>query len=379
MVLTLANKALISFRSLLLDKMVSRTLLSLIAFSGFYELIVQPRILSHELLTTQFVIIILGSILGLHGLSTENKFELFIGFAASLLEFFYGLNLFFIYLTNNTYNLGTLYYSVFLVVLSFLASVSIYLYSSLRISIENRKRALLEEPRSEYAVELIDVVKNYVVGPIVVPALRGVSLKVKRGEFVAIMGPSGSGKSTLLNMIGAIDRPTSGKVLIDGIDISTLNDDELAHLRNKKIGFIFQAYNLINRTTVLRNVELPTLVAGIPKKERVHRALEMLRIVGLENEANRSPKYLSGGQQQRVAIARALINNPALILADEPTGNLDSKTGFEIMNYLRKLNREFGTTIIVVTHARDVAEMADRILHIRDGKIVDEEILRKGE
>jgi len=375
----LANKALISFRSLLLDKIVSRTLLSLIAFSGFYELIVQPRILSHELLTTQFVIIILGSILGLHGLSTENKFELLIGFAASLLEFFYGLNLFFIYLTNNTYNLGTLYYSVFLVVLSFLASVSIYLYSSLRISIENRKRALLEEPRSEYAVELIDVVKNYVVGPIVVPALRGVSLKIKRGEFVAIMGPSGSGKSTLLNMIGAIDRPTSGKVLIDGIDISTLNDDELADLRNKKIGFIFQAYNLINRTTVLRNVELPTLVAGIPKKERVRRALEMLRIVGLENEANRSPKYLSGGQQQRVAIARALINNPALILADEPTGNLDSKTGFEIMNYLRKLNQEFGTTIIVVTHARDVAEMADRILHIRDGKIVDEEILRKGE
>ncbi len=230
-----------------------------------------------------------------------------------------------------------------------------------------------------YAVELIDVIKDYVVGPYVVHALRGVTMRVKKGEFVAIMGPSGSGKSTLLNMIGAIDRPTAGKVLVDGIDISELDDNELAELRNKKIGFVFQAYNLINRTTVLRNVELPAIVSGMPKSKRIERAKELLALVGLREEIHRSPKYLSGGQQQRVAIARALMNNPSLILADEPTGNLDSKSGKEVMLYLRKLNEEFGTTIIVVTHDRSVAEMADRILYIKDGKIIGEEILRNGE
>jgi len=246
---------------------------------------------------------------------------------------------------------------------------------------EQSERELIFDSKREYpyAVELIDVIKDYVVGPYIVHALRGVTMKVKKGEFVAIMGPSGSGKSTLLNMIGAIDRPTAGTVLVDGIDISKLDDNELAELRNKKIGFVFQAYNLINRTTVLRNVELPAIVSGMPRSKRVKRAKELLALVGLKDEIYRSPKYLSGGQQQRVAIARALMNNPSLILADEPTGNLDSKSGKEVMLYLRKLNEELGTTVIVVTHDRSVAEMADRILYIKDGKIIGEEILRNGE
>ena len=229
---------------------------------------------------------------------------------------------------------------------------------------------------SEYAIELRNVVKDYVLGPVVVHAVRGIDLKVRHGEFIAIMGPSGSGKSTLLNLIGALDRPTSGKVIIDGVDISKLDDTGLAYLRNKKIGFIFQTFNLINRTSVLRNVELPSIVAGVPKKERIRRAKEMLKIVGLVEEIHRQPKYLSGGQQQRVAIARALMNYPAIILADEPTGNLDSKTGQEIVDFLRKLNTEFGTTIVVVTHDRSVAEQADKIIHIKDGKLFGEEIIR---
>ena len=249
-----------------------------------------------------------------------------------------------------------------------------------RVGAGNRveRKSGMPNKDSEYVVEVIDVKKDYIVGPIVVHALRGLTMKIRRGEFVAIMGPSGSGKSTLLNLIGALDRPTAGKIIIDGVDISTLTEDELAEFRNKKIGFIFQQFNLITRTTVLRNVELPAIVAGIPPKERRKRALELLKLVGLtEKEAMRRPVYLSGGQQQRVAIVRALMNNPSIILADEPTGNLDSKTGAEIVRILRELNEKFGTTIIVVTHDKDVAKAADRILYIRDGVIVGEEILRR--
>jgi len=249
-----------------------------------------------------------------------------------------------------------------------------------RVGARNRveRKSGMPNKGSEYVVEVIDVKKDYIVGPIVIHALRGLTMKIRRGEFVAIMGPSGSGKSTLLNLIGALDRPTAGKIIIDGVDISTLTEDELAEFRNKKIGFIFQQFNLITRTTVLRNVELPAIVAGIPPKERRKRALELLKLVGLtEKEAMRRPVYLSGGQQQRVAIVRALMNNPSIILADEPTGNLDSKTGAEIVRILRELNERFGTTIIVVTHDKDVAKAADRILYIRDGVIVGEEILRR--
>ena len=231
--------------------------------------------------------------------------------------------------------------------------------------------------KNGYVIEMRNVHKIYDTGAVKVHALRGINLAIRKGEFVSIMGPSGSGKSTLLNLLGALDKPTSGEVLIDGVDISKLNSDQLAKLRNIKIGFVFQSYNLINRSKVLRNVELPAIVKGTPKDEREKRAKMLLTALGLEGTWDRRPKLLSGGQQQRVAIARALINKPQIILADEPTGNLDSKSGAEVMKYLRRMNEEFNTTIIVVTHDRDVANMTDRILHIKDGVIVKEEIVRR--
>ncbi len=226
-----------------------------------------------------------------------------------------------------------------------------------------------------YALETIDVMKRYHLGPNIVSAVDGVNMKVRKGEFVAIMGPSGSGKSTLLNLIGALDKPSSGTVLIDGIDISRLDDTGLATLRNEKIGFVFQAYNLIARSTVLRNMELPALVKGYPREERLDRISDILGVVGLGDKVLRKPKTLSGGEQQRVAIARALVNDPEIILADEPTGNVDSKTGQVIVGFLRKLNLEKRTTVIVVTHDHEVAKMAERILYLRDGKITGEEIV----
>ncbi len=238
------------------------------------------------------------------------------------------------------------------------------------------KKVNTSEKNNPYAIETINVTKKYFLGSNVVSAVNGLTLKVRKGEFVAIMGPSGSGKSTLLNLIGALDRPSSGKILIDGVDISKLDENGLAKLRNEKIGFIFQAYNLIARSTVLRNMELPALVKGYSKEERLRRIHSLLSIVGLEGKAYRRPKTLSGGEQQRVAIARALMNDPPIILADEPTGNVDSKTGRVIIGFLRKLNAERGTTIVLVTHDPEVARMTDRIVYIRDGKMVKEEILR---
>jgi len=229
--------------------------------------------------------------------------------------------------------------------------------------------------KSGYAAETINLTKIYKSNSVEVYALQNVNLKIRRGEFVAVVGPSGSGKSTLLNLLGVLDKPTSGHVLIDGVDTSTLNSVELAKLRNEKIGFIFQAYNLINRTTVLRNVELPAVVKGVPKEERIRRAKELLELMGLGDKLNRKPLTLSGGEQQRVAIARALINNPTLILGDEPTGNVDSKTGYEIFDLLRKLSREHGATIVVVTHNLELAKLTDRIVYLRDGKIEDEKIM----
>jgi putative ABC transport system ATP-binding protein len=198
-------------------------------------------------------------------------------------------------------------------------------------------------------------------------------MKVQKGEFIAIMGPSGSGKSTLLNLLGALDKPSSGKILIDGVDISGLNENQLARLRNEKVGFVFQAYNLVSRSSVLRNMELPALVKGYSRSERERRVKGLLAVVGLSDKITRQPKTLSGGEQQRVAIARALINDPEIVLADEPTGNVDSRTGRMIMDFLRKLNKEGGTTVIVVTHSPDVANMADRIIYIRDGRISRDE------
>ena len=227
------------------------------------------------------------------------------------------------------------------------------------------------------AVEVVDLTKTYRIGTLKISALRGVNLKVRRGEFVAIVGPSGSGKSTLLNVLGALDKPTSGHVFIDGVDISGLRSGALARLRNEKIGFVFQAYNLIARSTVMRNIELPAMVRGLSRSDRFTRASGLLEATGIGDKAPRKPTALSGGEQQRVAIARALINDPAIILADEPTGNVDSKVGMEIVALLRRINKERGATIIVVTHNVEVANATDRIIHLRDGVIEREEILNE--
>jgi len=218
------------------------------------------------------------------------------------------------------------------------------------------------------AIQLIDVHKIY-YGGVPTPALRGVTLSIKKGELVSIVGPSGSGKSTLLNMIGALDKPTKGRVLIDGVDINRLGEDGLSRLRNRKIGFIFQAFNLIHRLTALQNVELPLYVRGIPRDVRRKKALEMLKQVGLEKLAFKRPYQLSGGEQQRVAIARALVTNPSIILADEPTGNLDSKSASMVMDVLEKINREGGKTVVIVTHNMEIANRTRRMIYLRDGKI----------
>jgi putative ABC transport system ATP-binding protein len=205
-----------------------------------------------------------------------------------------------------------------------------------------------------------------------VAALRGVNLSIKKGEFVSIIGPSGSGKSTLLNMIGALDRPTSGRVIINGVDVFTLSDGELATMRNHLIGFIFQSYNLINRTTVLKNVELPAILSGMEGDRKQQRAMKILDVLGISEKANYKPASLSGGQQQRVAIARALMNDPAIILADEPTGNLDTKTGQEVFDLLKMLSSKFRRTIVMVTHNPELAEATDRAIFIRDGMVEKE-------
>ncbi len=223
-------------------------------------------------------------------------------------------------------------------------------------------------------VEIINAKKIYKMGEFEVAALNGVNLTIKKGEFVAIMGPSGSGKTTLLNLMGALDRPTDGSILIEGTDISELDDDELAKLRNQKIGFIFQFFNLISRMTALDNVALPMAFAGISRDQRRRRAEELLKMVNLGDRVNHKPTELSGGQQQRVAIARALGNNPAVVLCDEVTGNLDTKTGKEILDLLRSLNEEQGQTFIIVTHDPLVADCVDRIVSLQDGIIVKDEI-----
>ncbi len=220
-------------------------------------------------------------------------------------------------------------------------------------------------------ISLKNVTKSYPIGEDTYLALKGISLEVQKGEFVAIMGPSGSGKSTTMHILGALDTPTDGQYLLKGKNISSYNNDELAHIRNQEIGFIFQAFNLLPRTTVLKNVERPMMYAGIPTEERKKRAMECLRLVGIESKADNLSNHISGGQIQRVAIARALVMNPAIILADEPTGNLDSKTAHEIMNFFQELNKK-GHTIVLITHEDDIAAFAKRTILLKDGKIVSD-------
>ncbi len=222
---------------------------------------------------------------------------------------------------------------------------------------------------AENVIEVQHLIKTYQTGDTSFNALNDVSLTVKKGEFVAIMGASGSGKSTFMNQLGCLDKPTSGKYYLDGIDVSTMTSDELAVIRNRKLGFVFQGFNLISRTTALDNVQLPMIYAGVKEEERIERAKAALKVVGLEKRENHMPNQMSGGQQQRVAIARAIVNDAPIILADEPTGNLDTKTSIEVMEFFVNLNEKHGKTIVLVTHEPDIAEYCKRVVKFKDGNI----------
>jgi len=225
-------------------------------------------------------------------------------------------------------------------------------------------------------IEIQNIVKNYQIGSVIVRALRSVTIDIHRNEYVAIMGPSGSGKSTLMNLLGCLDTPTSGKYILNGTDVSKMDDDFLAEIRNKEIGFVFQTFNLLPRYTALENVTLPLIYAGIQKAERERMAIETLTHVGLADRMTHKPNELSGGQRQRVAIARALVNKPSIILADEPTGNLDSKTSLDIMNLLDEIHRN-GNTVILVTHEEDIARHAARIIRLFDGEVAQDYLNEK--
>jgi putative ABC transport system ATP-binding protein len=236
---------------------------------------------------------------------------------------------------------------------------------------------LAQEPEPRAVIQLDHIHKTYTMGDVEVHALRGISLTISEGEFVAIMGASGSGKSTTMNIIGCLDRPTRGQYVLDGEDVSGMSKDERADIRCQKIGFVFQGFNLLSRTSALENVELPMLYAGVDGSSRQQRAMDALAAVGLIGREQNHPNQLSGGQQQRVAVARALVNDPALILADEPTGNLDSRTSVEVMEIFQRLNRERGITLVLVTHEPDIAEYASRVIVFKDGRIKTDSLVAK--
>lgn len=241
---------------------------------------------------------------------------------------------------------------------------------------DSRKGVSKYTPDPGSMIQVFDLTKVYHMGEFEVHALAGLSMKIEKGEFVSVMGPSGSGKTTLLNMIGALDNPTDGEVFINGVNVAYMNDEEQTNLRLRSIGFIFQFYNLVPVLTAYENVELPLIFAGETEELRRERSTKFLKLVGLEDRMNHLPAELSGGEQQRVAVARALSNNPALLIADEPTGELDTKKGMEIINLLHDLNKELNQTILMVTHDPNVGKLADRMLKMRDGRIIDEVKLR---
>lgn len=326
------------------------------------------------------ITLVLSSLLGIYGILKESRMAAYFSLLTPTIETVLGISfLAVIFLEANTKPILfiTGLQILLLSVAGMLLASRALSQSTLHLSQEGILEQNAKAAENGYAVEVIDATKNYTAGSIVVPAVNGLTMKVRKGEFIAVMGPSGCGKSTLLNLIGALDRPTSGHVLIDGIDISKMSAHALAQLRNEKVGFVFQAYNLINRSNVLRNVELPMLVKGASREQRTKRTGDMLSVVGLDGMESRKPKTLSGGEQQRVAIARAFMNAPRIVLADEPTGNLDSKAGMEILSFLRATNKELGTTVIMVTHNREAGEMADRIIYLRDGRIEKEELVRR--
>ncbi|MFQ5969310.1 MAG: ABC transporter ATP-binding protein [Nitrososphaerales archaeon] len=231
-----------------------------------------------------------------------------------------------------------------------------------------------DRPVDNVVLQTVNLTKVFNSSVVKVIALKDVNISIRKGEFVSIVGPSGSGKSTLLNLLGALDRPSKGHVFIDGVDIFSLSDGDVARIRNKKIGFVFQSYNLINRTTVLRNIEIPSIITGMAKQKRISRARKILKLLGIEDKADFKPSTLSGGEQQRVAIARSLMNNPSVILADEPTGNLDTKTGQEVFDLLKVLSHKYNRTIVMVTHNKELSDATNRSIYIRDGMIEKEEI-----
>jgi putative ABC transport system ATP-binding protein len=258
--------------------------------------------------------------------------------------------------------------AILIIILIFTIIFGILTIYQLQYGHEEINSGFTLQKESENAIEVNNLSKHYDLGEgLTVFALQNVNFQIKKGDFVAIMGPSGSGKSTLLNCLGALDRPTNGEIIIDGISISSLDDEGLAWLRNRKIGFIFQSYNLISRSRVGENVEVPALVTSLTTEKRKLKAKQLLESVGLSDKYNRNPKTLSGGEQQRVAIARALMNDPTILLADEPTGNLDSKSGAIVMDILQKLNQDLGVTVIVVTHDPEVGNLSQRIYYLRDG------------